>query len=124
MNFRPVGPLNGWEYLRKMSPAITTIRATAEHVNAEMKTLSRGKKHTSPGKEADVIELVKAYMASKIHNKSEQQKGHKRAKVADFVADGYIKLGENKNVKTWESKRKHYRSTREVWSDDEGLTSN
>ena len=118
VTYRPDGPSSGWEYLQKISPAIPAIREVSEHVSKEMKTLSRGKKHTVPTKEADVQKLLDVYIASEIHKFGrERRKVGSTVVMRDFVADGFLKLQKSKVLEEWHKSRNFDRSSEQIWSD-------
>ena len=61
------GPNINWSYLKKLHPAIYVIWTLTLHMEQEFRTLTQGKKHSIPKKDADVEQLQKAYRASGYH---------------------------------------------------------
>jgi hypothetical protein len=124
---RSEGPSVDWEYLKKLHPAIHVIRAVANHIEAEFKTLTRGKKHTVPKQDLDVQTLQSSYHASCIHNrvpgrKSETERDH----ASDVTLRGVILLHKGKVLKRWTDNRAFARSIEQEWdllSEDDSSSS-
>lgn len=67
VTYRSFGPGATWQYLNKVLPAIPTLRAVQRHMEEQFGSLSRGAHHGQPDKEADVMKLTTAYVASNLH---------------------------------------------------------
>ena len=65
--YRPEGPNSSWDYLKKISPAILSIKAIGAHVERETGVLSQGRKHKDPDAMEDIKLLENAYESSAIH---------------------------------------------------------
>jgi hypothetical protein len=82
VTYRSEGPNIKWQYLKKLHPAIHTIRDVAEHIEKEFGTLTRGKKHTVPKKELDVSRLQEEYKVSSYHEFSAGREVKRKSNVA------------------------------------------
>lgn len=114
---RSEGPSVDWEYLKKLHPAIHVIRAVASFIEAEFKTLTRGKKHTVPKKDLDVQTLQNSYHESRVHTrvsgrKSETERDH----ATDVTARGVSVFLTGKIMKRWTDNRTFERSMEQEWS--------
>ncbi|KAJ3494148.1 hypothetical protein NLJ89_g10869 [Agrocybe chaxingu] len=122
VTYRSEGPNIKWEYLKKLHPAITTIRTTATHIEKDFGTLSRGAKHTKPSKEKDVTKLQKSYRISGYHNYKAGRRVKTKALIPDYATLGAIKVQTGKVLQRWNDLRSFERSTTEIWEhllDDE-----
>jgi uncharacterized UPF0160 family protein len=117
VTYRSDGPNIQWEYMKKLHPAIHTIRAIAAHIEKEFNTLTRGQKHTIPKKELDVHKLQQIYKQSD-HKYEVGRRAKKNAKAVDIPTEGAIKLTSHNILKRWIDLRTFTRSTSERW---EGL---
>jgi hypothetical protein len=59
VTYRSEGSNVQWEYFKKLHPTIRIIQELGKHMEREFNTLTRGKKHGVPKKEAD-IKLLEA----------------------------------------------------------------
>jgi hypothetical protein len=117
VTYRSEGPNIQWEYMKKLHPAIHTIRAIAMHIEKEFGTLTRGKKHTVPKKELDVAKLQQVYKESGYHKFKMGRKAKKNAKAVDITTAGAIKLTSLDVLKRWIDLRTFTRSTAERWNE-------
>jgi hypothetical protein len=119
VTYRSQGPNIDWEYLKKLHPAIRVIRALTLHLEKEFGTLSRGKKHTVPKKDEDVLKLRKTYRASGYKRYEEGRDiNSKRDQVGDYSTKGCLKFLRGKILKKWIDLRTYERGTCENWLDD------
>ncbi|TFK58743.1 hypothetical protein BDN72DRAFT_781667 [Pluteus cervinus] len=121
---RSEGPNVDWDYLKKLHPAIHTIRAVTTHVNTEFKTLARGKKHTIPRREFDIQTLQNSYQASNIYTYTPKRKpASKDDRVKDLLKIGAEKLLKTKVLERWVDHRSFLRSEDQLWSESESISS-
>ncbi|KAJ7923687.1 hypothetical protein B0H13DRAFT_1864673 [Mycena leptocephala] len=96
------------DYIKKISPAIPTLRKVQRHMEKQFKTVARGSRHGTPDKEADVAKLTGQYMKSKLHNYC---KGRSiTQKSPDVVNVGAENLERLDTMTNWWSTRSHPRS--------------
>jgi hypothetical protein len=96
------------DYIKKISPAIPTLRKVQRHMEKQFKTVARGSRHGTPDKEADVAKLTGQYMKSKLHNYC---KGRSiTQKSPDVVNVGAENLERLDTMTDWWSRRSHPRS--------------
>ena len=83
----------------------------------EFNTQTRGKRHSTPRKDADVKLLESAYQASNIHGylPGHKLKGSKRDRVQDTVTKGVEKLHTGQTLQCWNFGRNFPRSLDEIW---------
>lgn len=115
--YHSMGPGATMEYLKKISPAIPTLRKVQRHMERQFNTAARGSRHGIPDKEPDVAKLTVEYTTSELHAHVPGRK----IKVAgdrskDVITDGAIELEKSKTINEWFRKRTHKRSTMEDWS--------
>ncbi|KAI0683127.1 hypothetical protein BC835DRAFT_1423644 [Cytidiella melzeri] len=97
--FMVYGPYTTWEYIRKISATIPTLRKVKDHVEADFNHFSRGKSHSSPEKEKDILDFSQ------------------RAK--DFIALGSNVVKLQATIGGWTDERLVSRATTEIWEDPE-----
>ncbi|KAK0479278.1 hypothetical protein IW261DRAFT_1626799, partial [Armillaria novae-zelandiae] len=118
VTYRSEGPNIKWDYLKKLHPAIPVIRSLADHMEHQFGTLTRGKRHTTPKKESDVLEMMTFLEASGYPTyKSGRRIKSDRDKVVDYMERGTIKLSRGLILAAWNTNRRFVRSTDEEWSD-------
>lgn len=108
------------EYLKKVSPAIPTLRKVQRHMEDQFKTCVRGAYHGIPDKEKDVATLAAQYTKSQLHT----YKCGRKIKVAsdramDVITTGAVSLEKSDTVSDWFTRRSHPRSTFEDWGPEE-----
>jgi len=103
--------------MKKLHPAIHTIRAVAKHLEQEFGTFKRGQRHTSPKKDIDVRKLHVAYRESGFHHMKPGRKVKTRLLIGDYATDGSIKLGGGKVMQRWKYLRTFVRAKTEDWED-------
>lgn len=97
-----MGPGATWSYIGAISPAIPAMHAVKDHMESEFGTASRGKHHTRPDKEKDVIMLCEAYEKAEIHIHTPRHKfGHSHDKFPDYVAKGVQLLIKGNVIEWW-----------------------
>ncbi|KAL0569336.1 hypothetical protein V5O48_012628 [Marasmius crinis-equi] len=108
------------KYLKKLHPAIPVIKSVSNHMEREFMTLTRGRKHTVPKKEADVNLLCGVFEESTYHIvtngrviKSDQDK------AKDFQQLGQQAFVQGGTLENWHNNRSYGRSVQESWSDSE-----
>ncbi|KAJ3497512.1 hypothetical protein NLJ89_g10340 [Agrocybe chaxingu] len=117
VTYRSEGPNIKWEYLKKLHPAIRTIRIVAVHVEKAFGTLSRGAKHTKPSREKDIVKLQRSYQASGYHNYKAGRKVKRKMLIPDYATVGATKVITGKVIQCWKDLRSFERATTEVWDD-------
>ncbi|KAI0686262.1 hypothetical protein BC835DRAFT_1288480 [Cytidiella melzeri] len=55
------GPFSSWEYIKKISVSIPAQRKIKDHVENEFNHFRRGKSHTTPESETDIVNLLDHY---------------------------------------------------------------
>lgn len=115
-----MGPGATMDYVKKVSPAIPTLRQVQRHMENQFKTCTRGARHGIPDKEQDVATLAAQYTKSQLHT----YKAGRRVKVvgdkaADFITAGLIGLEKSNTVTEWFTRRSHARSTVEDWGPED-----
>jgi hypothetical protein len=120
---RSEGPNINWAYLKKLHPAIHVIRTLTLHMEQEFGTLTQGKKHSTPKKDADVEKLQKAYKVSGYHRYQHGRTiNSKKDQATDYATKGCLKLQRGKIIGKWHELRSYERATTEHWNsllDDE-----
>ncbi|KAJ7856004.1 hypothetical protein B0H13DRAFT_1641699 [Mycena leptocephala] len=113
VNYRSMGPGATMDYIKKVSPAIPTLRKVQRHMEKQLKTVARGARHGIPDKEADVATLTGIYMKSKLHTYC---KGRSvTQKSSDVVNLGAENLERLNTIEGWWGRSSHPRSTQEDW---------
>ena len=90
-----------------------------DHVEGEFGVVSRGKKHTRPSKEPDIVKLAGSYRKSKIYAHKNNRTFPKGTAPKDFILKGMLALQKNKFFKKWHEKRAFPRSTLEISDSEE-----
>lgn len=103
-----------WKYFKKLHPTLPVIQVISEHVEAEFKTWTRYKAHTSPNDNKGVALLQRAYKTSDVHATCVGRKVVDSEKVSDFYNDGLITLG--RPMARWATGRQFDRSRDEDWT--------
>lgn len=117
VTYRSEGPNIKWLYLKKLHPAIHTIRNVAEHIEKDFGTLTRGKKHRVPQKELDVARLQKEHMESGYHEFLPGRVIKRKSDMArDIASLGSLKL-QTKVLERWDHLRRFPRATDQMWGD-------
>lgn len=83
--YRPEGPNSDCNYLKKISPAIPSIKAIGTHVGTESGVLSRGKRHSTPDSMQDIILLEKAYKIFGVYVENNKRKLPKGENYQDYL---------------------------------------
>jgi hypothetical protein len=113
--FAAIGPSAEWDYIGKISASIPTQRKVKDHVEDDINHFHRGKAHTCPEKEADIVCLQASYQQSKIHVYRPGRKVEAKDKFADTIGKG-SEIGKvNKTLASWLSNRFVVKSTQEDW---------
>ncbi|KIY61048.1 hypothetical protein CYLTODRAFT_460177 [Cylindrobasidium torrendii FP15055 ss-10] len=73
--------------LRELHPAILAARAVCDHLEGQFNTLARGKKHTTPKKEKDVLKLRGLIEMGGHYIYVEGRKVSKQDKARDFLEE-------------------------------------
>ncbi|KAJ6601733.1 hypothetical protein DFH09DRAFT_969288 [Mycena vulgaris] len=119
---RSQGPNVDWEYLKKLHPSIHVIRAVSTFMEEEFGTATRGKKHTVPKKELDILELQKWYRDSPVHKFTPKRTiDNKKDRPKDYLALGQQALLTKDRMQRWKDNRYFPRATTQDWenfSDD------
>lgn len=113
------GPYASWDYIKKISAAIPTLRKVKDHTEAEFNNFYRGKSHTSPQKEKDVKHLQQSYKNSDIHVYTAGRHLPKARRAKDFLATGSDILKLQGTIDRWSERRLKARSQQEIWEDPE-----
>ncbi|KAI0769563.1 hypothetical protein BC629DRAFT_1595870 [Irpex lacteus] len=113
------GPYASWDYIKKISAAIPTLRKVKDHTEAEFNRFYRGKSHTSPEKERDVSKLHISYKNSDIHVYTPGRHLPQARKAKDFLANGSDILKLQGTIDRWAERRLTDRSKQEIWEDPE-----
>lgn len=113
--YRPNRPNSDWAYLKKISPAIPSIKAVASHVETESGAISRGKKHKSPDATADIQILERSYQESNIHVKTAERVFNDEKVRKDLLIEGMKDIQTKKILEKWHENRNYKRSHTELW---------
>ena len=134
VHYRSMGPGATMDYLKKISPAIPTLRRVQRHMESEFGTNKRGAYHSAPEKEKDIALLSGQYVQSALHkynagrklkkDKGDNQKdkadkgkkgkrGKKKGSVVDIVNNGAQEL--ETTILDWFKQRALPRSSEEIW---------
>ena len=108
-----LGPFATWEYLKKISPAIPTLRKIKDHFEESFNHFRRGKSHTDPGKDADVAKLREYYCKSKAHVYVPGRKLANTDQADDYIALGSDPTKLKATITRWNKNRLKRRSTLE-----------
>ncbi|KAJ7440734.1 hypothetical protein FB451DRAFT_1058621 [Mycena latifolia] len=110
VNYRSMGPGATMDYIKKVSPAIPTLRKVQRHMEKQFKTVARGARHGVPDKEKDIEKLTGQYMKSKLHTYSSVTE-----KSPDVINIGAENLERLDTMEDWWGRRSHKRSILEDW---------
>lgn len=113
------GPYATWEYIKRISAAIPTLRKVKDHTEAEFSHFYRGKSHTAPKKEKDVATLQLSYKNSDIHVYTAGRHLPQARRAKDFLATGSDILKLQGTIDRWAERRLTTRSSQEIWEDPE-----
>lgn len=113
------GPYTTWEYIKRISASIPTLRKVKDHTEAEFNHFYRGKSHTSPQKEKDVARLQLSYKSSNIHVYTPGRHLTEARRAKDFLATGSDVLKLQGTIDRWAERRLTNRSLQEIWEDPE-----
>lgn len=112
-----MGPGATMEYVKKVSPAIPTLRKLQRHMEKQFKTVARGAFHGTPDKEKDVVKLTGQYIDSKLYIETKGRGvSQKSPDVENIGAENLERLN---TIRDWWDRRSHKRSTLEDW--DSGI---
>ncbi|KAK7023628.1 hypothetical protein VNI00_016590 [Paramarasmius palmivorus] len=111
--YRSEGPNIDWKFLKKLHPAVPTIRAVTEHIEDQFETYTRGKRHTAPKKEKDVQRLVNSY--KELHKLHEGRTLHKDDRAKDYLLTGADKVLYGGWLDKWHDNRFFVRSTQQMY---------
>lgn len=117
VTYRSMGPGTLFEYIRKMSPAIPTLRAVKERVRSQFASLlARGKHHGKPSKDADVAALIGMYRTSKMHTEERGRtvKNTDLDRAKDYVTMGAGEIFSGQVIERWWTERDHDRATDDI----------
>ncbi|KAF7326135.1 hypothetical protein MKEN_00465000 [Mycena kentingensis (nom. inval.)] len=115
VTYKSPGPKGGWEYMYKLHPAIPTIRTNADFVDQTFNTLTRGKKHTIPKKENDILKLMERVKG--VHGYQRGRKCAAEDTPKDYFGAGGQKWMSGPTWENWKGKRTFVRSTEENYKD-------
>ncbi|KAJ2921420.1 hypothetical protein H1R20_g15669, partial [Candolleomyces eurysporus] len=115
VTYRSEGPNIKWSYLKKLHPAIPTIRTVIDFIEHQFGTLVRGKKHSVPSTEKDIIKLQQSYVNSKIHEMRPGRQQQPSEQATDFNLLGFEQLSVGQFWATWNNDRAFERSLSEDW---------
>lgn len=119
VTYRSFGPGARFDYIKKISPAIPTLRGVKEAIRNQFQTLlARGKRHGKPAKDDDVALLVKMYQMLDAH--SAHQGGRILRNADDRLKDvSTLGVQEIFNSDTaqrwWQERRKVARASTDIW---------
>ena len=133
VHYRSMGPGATMDYLKKVSPAIPTLRRVQRHMESEFGTNKCGAHHSAPEKEKDIALLSSQYVQSALHiykagrrlkkdnnNQKDKEdkgkkgkKGKKKDSIVDIVSNGAQEL--EKTISEWFKQRSLPRSCEEIW---------
>ncbi|KAJ7080894.1 hypothetical protein B0H15DRAFT_786779 [Mycena belliarum] len=113
VNYRSMGPGATMDYIKKVSPAIPTLRKVQRHMEKQFKTVARGARHGTPDKEKDVARLTEQYMKSKLHTYTKGRSVTEKSQ--DVINIGAENLERLDTLKDWWGRRSHKRSRLEDW---------
>lgn len=113
------GPEATFEYIRKVSPAIPTLRAVKDSVASQFGTLKgRGKKHSKPSKDGDIEVLRETYNTLNLYTIQSGRKFHSGDdRASDFITLGASDLlsASGGALERWWFNRSFDRATTELW---------
>jgi hypothetical protein len=110
--FAASGPNVNWDYIGETSASIPCQRKVKDHVERSVNHFSRGKSHTSPGKEEDVTRLQASYRDSRIH---QTRKLDSKKKAKDYLARGTQEQVIVRVIGRWSENRVRERSSGDYW---------
>jgi hypothetical protein len=113
--FTASGSNVGWDYIGETSASIPCQRKVKDHVEQRVNHFCRGKSHTSPGKEEDVVQLQASYRDSRIHQKIRGRKLDLKIKSKDYLVRGTQEQVIVQTIGRWSENRVHERSSGEYW---------
>ncbi|KAI0309973.1 hypothetical protein OF83DRAFT_1071251, partial [Amylostereum chailletii] len=116
VSYRSIGPNATFSRLGRLSPGIPVWRAIAQHMKWQHRTImSRGTRHTTPGKDKDVARQMQIAVDEKWLVEFDSRKvPTERDRVKDVMTEGVKELMNGGFARWWES-RSFPRSTEEDW---------
>ncbi|KAI0688541.1 hypothetical protein BC835DRAFT_1419055 [Cytidiella melzeri] len=105
------GPFSSWEYIKKISASIPTQRKIKDHVEENFNHFRRGKSHTTPEYEKDVVALQKVYHEGDAHVYTAGR--HLESKLPDYVLMGSEATRIDTTILRWWQKRVLEKSIRD-----------
>jgi hypothetical protein len=117
--FAAQGPNATWDYVGKISPAIPTLCAVKDHVEATINPYFRYKKHTTPDAEKDIAGLAEHFTVFRQHVKRPRQQD---VTIQDYARKGSVKTTYTKYLEIFHKKRTLVtRSTEDRWQDESDM---
>lgn len=111
-----MGPFATWDMIAKISAAIPCLRKVKDHLEAELNHFRRGKSHTSPDKEQDIVKLQTAYHLAKAHEYQPGRTIAEKDKFSDYTAQGTDLTKLSKVISHWLERRISERSTNQEFN--------
>lgn len=115
VNYRSSGPGATIQYTGKISPGIPTFNRVCRNIESQVGSVSRGARHGSPDKTADVRELLSHYTANSLHVYDPGRHGLGENASKDVITLGATNA--EKKAQEWLERRSLTRSTEEDWTD-------
>jgi hypothetical protein len=118
VNYRSLGPGATMDYMRKISPAIPTLRRVQRHMENQLNTNTRGACHHVPDKERDVALLTAQYTKSQLYCEIPCRKVKSSSdKAVDYITVGAINLERLNTIDDWFDHQSPERSVEEIWDE-------
>lgn len=121
--FAPSGTNLSWQYLSKISPAITFLRAAKERVAFQISSVIRSKAHTTPSAEEDIAKLTALYVDSRVYDVIPEREVDKEDTVKDYVTQGSNKLLLSSYIQGWWERRATRQAEYEMYIEADGTFS-
>lgn len=105
--------------MKKLHPAIPTIRGLTTSMEYQFRTLTRGKKHTVPQKERDVKLLTEKYVAAHLNKHVHGRNAATKDDLyKDFIDEGAQAIVTKNVLSKWHEGRCFVREIAEDWQTD------
>ena len=96
------------------------MREVKDHVDKELASIARGKRHHTPEKENDVRMLMNAYIQDGVYKFcSGRESASSEDKLNDVLNEGLAKVHSGKSLKSWWNARLKTRRTTDIYVDEE-----
>ena len=108
-----MGPTTTWEYVRKISPAIPTLRKLVDHMKGTVNSYRRYKKHTVTSTGDDITKLMIMFRESALHCHVDKREVEADEKFVDIWAKGFNIVSKGESLTRWFENRSQLQPVRD-----------